>query len=50
MTAGLHTGLLRLVTLSGETLVDINLAVPQQPHHSAHQLHKWVGLIQNFIL
>lgn len=46
----LHTRLLRLVTLGGETLLDVNLSVPQQPHHTAHQLHERVGLLQDLVL
>lgn len=50
MTDRLRTRLLRLVALSGQTLVDVDRAVPQQPHHTAHQLHKRVGLLQNLVL
>lgn len=44
------TGLLGLVTLGLQALVDVNLSVPQQPHHSADQLDERVGPVQNIFL
>ena len=39
-----------LVALGLQTLVDVNLSVPQQPHHAADQLLKRVGPVQNVLL
>lgn len=38
-----------LVALSLQALVDVNLAVPQQPYHPTDELNKRVELVQNIL-
>lgn len=45
-----QTCLLRLVALDLQALVDVDLTVPQQPHHTADQLHEGVRLVQDLLL
>jgi len=44
------TGLLCFVTFCLNALIDVDLAVSQQPHHPTDQLHKGIYLIPYIIL
>lgn len=44
------TCLLRLITLDGLALVDVDASVADEPHNSTQQLHEWIHGVQDLLL